>query len=317
MRLLRANCYDHAVQSRTFAADIYLLLAALIWGTGFVAQRLVVDHAGPLTFNGVRLTLGGLVLLPLAWRERHTLHSGASARQAWLGSLTLGAIMMAGSAVQQLGLMHTTAGKAGFITGLYVVLVPFLGLGLRQKIGVPAWWGAALATIGLYFLSVTAAWTVERGDFWVLVGTFFWAAQIHLLNWTLGRAGACWVACVQGITSGCLSLICAFIWETPSQSTLTQVIWPTLYSGIMSAGVAFTFQALGQRHAPPSHAAILLSLEAVFAALSGWIMLDERLTARGWLGCLLMLAGTLISQIPTERPKAQTNPLDPPPPRSA
>jgi len=306
------------VQSRTFAADIYLLLAALIWGTGFVAQRLVVDHAGPLTFNGVRLTLGGLVLLPLAWRERHTVPPGsASVRQAWLGGLTLGVIMMAGSAVQQLGLMHTTAGKAGFITGLYVVLVPFVGLGLRQRIGVPAWWGAALATIGLYFLSVTSAWTVERGDFWVLVGTFFWAAQIHLLNWTLQRAGACWVACVQGITSGCLSLICAFIWESPGQSSLSQVVWPTLYSGIMSAGVAFTFQALGQRHAPPSHAAILLSLEAVFAALSGWIMLDEKLTPRGWLGCLLMLAGTLISQIPSSKPTARAPAQDAVPPHSS
>lgn len=299
------------MQGRTFTADLLLLTAALIWGTGFVAQRMVADRIEPLTFNAARLALGGLVLLPLAWRDARLLpRHHPQTRQAWLGGIGLAVVMMIGSAFQQQGLETTTAGKAGFITGLYVVLVPFLGLTLGHRTGPGAWAGALIATAGLYLLSVNEALSIERGDLWVLASAFLWALQILLLTWTLQRAGACFVACTQCLGSALLSLAAAFLLESPRLHDLLAVAGPTLYSGIMSAGIAFTLQAFGQRRAPPSHAAILLSLEAVFAALAGWIWLHESMTPRSLAGCGLMLAGMLLSQLAPHPipPKTETSP---------
>lgn len=292
------------MQGRTFTADLFLLAAALIWGTGFVAQRMVVDHVEPMTFNAARLALGGLALLPFAWRESRSLPKNPTRRrEAWLGGVALGVVMMVGSAFQQIGLTTTTAGKAGFITGLYVVLVPFAGLALGHRTGAGAWTGGIIAAAGLYLLSVTEAFTIERGDLWVLLSAALWTLQILLVNWTLQRTGACWVACTQSLISGVLSYLGALVFETPTVAALLSVAGPLLYSGILSVGVAFTLQGLGQRDAPPSHAAIILSLEAVFAALAGWIWLGETMTGRGLCGCGLMLAGMVVSQL-APRPAA-------------
>lgn len=290
------------MQPRTLTADLCLLAAALIWGTGFVAQRLVIDHVDALTFNAARLTLGGLVLLPLALKQGRALPRGTVMfRKAWGAGIALAVVMMTGSFAQQVGLETTTAGKAGFITGLYVVLVPLVGVFMKQHTSASSWIGAIIAAVGLYFLSVTEAFTVARGDLWVLLSTAFWAAQILLLTWVLQHAGAFWVACVQSLGAGLLSWIVAFWFAQPGKVAWLPILMPTLYSAIMSVAIAFTLQAMGQRHAPSSHAAILLSLEAVFAAAAGWLYLHEGMTRRGIFGAGLMLAGMLMSQLASQK----------------
>jgi drug/metabolite transporter (DMT)-like permease len=288
----------------------------MIWGTGFVAQRLVVDHVAPLTFNAARLTLGGLVLLPLAWKQGRAIARGSSTRQAWTAGFALAIVMMAGSFAQQIGLETTTAGKAGFITGLYVVLVPFVGVFMRQRTALSSWIGAIIATVGLYFLSVTEALTIAKGDLWVLLSTAFWAAQILLITWILQHAGAFWVACVQSLGAGILSWVAAFWIENPASTPWGSILGPTVYSAVMSVAIAFSLQALGQRHAPSSHAAILLSLEAVFAAFAGWLYLHEGMTPRGVFGAALMLAGMLISQLAPQQ-RSGSEPCGDPPQRAA
>ena len=284
-----------------YKADSLLMLTALIWGGAFVAQRVGMDYVGPLTFNGVRFALGALTLLPLALRgNRHTrsdLPKDFSRGQALLGGGLAGLLLFAGATLQQVGLVYTTAGKAGFITGLYVVIVPLLGILWKQRPGWGGWSGAILAAVGLYFLSVTEQLTLAPGDAWELAGAFMWASHVLVLGWLSPRVNVIKLACAQYVVCSSLSLVLAGFTEVISIDGLLGATIPILYGGVMSVGVAYTLQVVGQRVAPPTHAAIILSLEAVFAALAGWIILGEVLTGRGLLGCALMLAGTTVAQL--------------------
>jgi drug/metabolite transporter (DMT)-like permease len=194
--------------------------------------------------------------------------------------------------------VYTTAGKAGFITGLYVVLVPLSGLLWRQRAGWSAWAGAILCVVGLFFLSVTAAFTVDRGDLFVLAGAFFWAAHVQVVGWLSPRTDPLRLACVQFAVCSLVSTGGALLTEHVAASAIIAAAGPILYGGILSVGVAYTLQVVAQRSAPPAHAAILLSLESVFAALGGSLLLGETLNGRGALGCVLMFAGMLMSQAP-------------------
>jgi drug/metabolite transporter (DMT)-like permease len=290
-----------AVPSKVYKADSLLMLTAVIWGGAFVAQRVGMDHVGPLTFNGVRFALGALTLLPLALRGNRTTEAALaedfSSRQALLGGGLAGLLLFAGATLQQVGLVYTTAGKAGFITGLYVVIVPLLGMIWKQRPGWASWTGASMAAVGLYFLSVTEQFTLAPGDGWELAGAFMWAAHVLVLGWLSPRVNVIRLACAQYVVCSGLSLAVAGFTETMTMDGLLGATIPILYGGVMSVGVAYTLQVVGQRVAPPTHAAIILSLEAVFAALAGWIILGEVLSARGLLGCGLMLAGMIVAQI--------------------
>ncbi len=300
------------------ANDSLLLLTAVIWGMAFVAQRIGMDHVGPFTYNAVRFALGSLflllfVLIPGPWVPR----SGGTDRAPRMGAipagLIAGAVLVFGASLQQVGLVSTTAGKAGFITGLYVVLVPLSGLLWSQRTGLSAWLGAALCLAGLFFLSVTAELTVERGDLLVLIGSVFWAAHVQVVGWLSPRTNPVRLACVQFAVCSVASAGGALLTEQVRMTAILAASGPILYGGILSVGVAYTLQVVAQRSAPPAHAAILLSLETVFAALGGSLLLGERLGARGAVGCSLMFAGMIVSQAPVlVSQRASQRAADPP-----
>ncbi len=292
------------MRSNEIKADMLLLLTALIWGLAFVAQRVGMDHVGPFTFNGVRFLLGASVLLPLALRTGDVgdtsdfVGIGGKRRGMLLwGGLVAGMALFAGASLQQVGLVYTTAGKAGFITGLYVVIVPLFGLFFRQKSSAGDLVGAVMAAVGLYFLSVTEDLTMAFGDVLELVGAFFWAGHVCLIGLLSPRVRATQLACAQYAVCGVLSLGTAVCVETITAQGLWGALVPILYGGGLSVGLAYTLQVVAQREAKPTHAAILLSLEAVFAALAGWALLDETMSVRGMTGCALMLLGMFASQL--------------------
>jgi len=289
------------VNKDVLRADWLLLLTALIWGVAFVAQRVGMDYVGPFTFNGVRFSLGAMALLPLALRKKPLAPPETGGEEAsrwilWWGGALSGVVLFAGAALQQMGLVHTTAGKAGFITGLYVIIVPALGLfiGYRPRWG--GWVGACIAAAGLYLLSVKKGLTFAPGDLLVLAGAFFWAGHVLVLGWLSPKVRRIRLACLQFAVCALLSLCAAFLWEPVAVEAILRAAVPILYGGLLSVGIAYTLQVVAQRHAPPAHAAVILSMESVFGALSGWMMLGEVLSVKGIVGCGLMLAGMLITQ---------------------
>ena len=278
---------------RTHRADALLLLVAGIWGTTFVAQRAGMDHIGPYAFNAARFSLGALLLLPLAaMRPRiapffHALKAGAA----------LGVILFGAASFQQMGIVYTTAGKTGFITGLYVIIVPFLGYFAGLHIARRVWTGALLATAGLYLLSIRETWAFAPGDFLVFVGAFLWAAHILAIGRVAAKHDVFHLAAIQFAICGLCSLIAMPFVETVALADFRRAAFPIAYSGLFSIGLGFTLQIRAQRHAPETHAAIILSLESVFAALAGWLVLSESLTLHELIGCVLMFAGMIIAQL--------------------
>jgi len=290
----------------TLRSDSLLLLTALIWGFAFVAQRVGMDFVGPFGFNGVRFALGCCVLLPFMMRngiraERPAGSSKGTFSSSAGSSMLAGLALFAGASFQQIGMVYTTAGNAGFITGLYVVLVPILGMFLGHKTSTGTWIGALLAAAGLYLLSVTAEFTISFGDMLVLIGAFFWAGHVHIIGWLSPKNDALKLAFVQNAVCSVLSLLVSLIFEHNGMDGYLGALVPILYGGVLSVGVAYTLQVVAQKHARPAHAAIILSLEAVFAALGGWIILHEVLTPRAMAGCALMFCGMLASQLWTSR----------------
>ena len=287
----------------TLKSDALLLLTATIWGFAFVAQRVGMEFVGPFTFNGVRFALGSLVLLPLILRNSNqqvaeeTILTQAKPKTIIFGGGLLGLTLFSAASLQQVGLVYTTAGNAGFITGLYVVIVPIMGLFWNQRPGAGTWIGAFLAAAGLYFLSITDEFTISFGDLLELMGAFLWAGHVLIIGWLSPKIDSLKLAFTQFAACSLLSLIAAIIVETIAFKAIIQAAIPILYGGVLSVGVAYTLQVVAQRKAHPAHAAIFLSMEAVFAAFGGWLILNETLTHRGLVGCLLMLSGMLISQL--------------------
>ena len=291
-----------SMQDKVLRSDSLLLLAAFIWGTTFVAQRKGMDYVGPMTYNGLRFALGGLTLLPVIFRpylRGRRIELSSSQRFLALGGSLAGLALFAGASLQQVGLLYTTAGKAGFITSLYVVIVPLMGLFLGHRCGITVWVGAVLAVAGLYLLSVRGAFTIGRGDLLVLISAFFWAAHVLLIGYLAMRANPVHIACVQFFACSVLGLLAAGFFEDVTMQAICRAAIPILYGGVLSAGVAFTLQVVSQRTCPPAHAAIIMSMETVFAALAGWAILDETLSLRDFAGCGLMLAGLLVVQLPS------------------
>lgn len=288
-------------------SNLMLLLAAAIWGLGFVAQRQGMNFIEPFAFNGVRFLLGGLSLLPLiAWLARGKPAAvDAGPGRLWRASLAAGSLLFVAATLQQVGLLHTTAAKAGFITGLYLILVPILGLLLRQNSSGNTWLGAGLALVGLYLLSINEALQMSYGDSLQLIGALFWAIHILVIHHYSARVDPLRLAAGQFGVCALLSFAVSGLLETPSLAAVLAGWRPILYAGLIGVGVAYTLQVVGQRHAHPTHAAIILSLESVFAALGGSWLLGEQLSLRAWSGCALMLAGMLLSQLRRSPPAAQ------------
>jgi drug/metabolite transporter (DMT)-like permease len=288
---------------QTARTNALLLITAAIWGFAFVAQRVGMEYLGPFTFNAARFILDSLSLLPLLFISRDQRPASGniiprpSLKLVVFGGFSAGFMLFMGMSLQQLGLVYTTAGKAGFITSLYVVIVPILALFWKQSTNPGTWIGALLAAIGLYFLSVTERFTIEFGDLLEFFCAFFWAGQVLIIGWLSPRIQSVKLAFTQFVVCAVLSLIAAVVFEDISWNALVQTTLPILYGGILSSGVAFTFQIMAQRHTHPAHASIIMSMEAVFAAVGGWLFLNEILSLRGLMGCGLMLCGMLLSQL--------------------
>jgi len=274
-------------------ADLILLAVAVVWGSSFVAQRVAAAHLGPLLYNGTRFLLGALTLLPLVGHRLRAL-----TRFEWWGGALVGLLLFGAANLQQAGLRFTTAGKAGFITGLYVVLVPLLlALAWRQWPRWSAWVASLLAAAGLFLLSGVGQLVLAPGDGWELAGAVLWALHLILIGRLAPRVDVLRLALVQYLVCGLLSMVLGMGLEAHTLEGLAVVWWAVVYTGVLSVGLGFTLQVVGQRRAPATDAAIILSLEAVFAALFGWLLLGETLAAGQLLGCGLMLAGMVLAQV--------------------
>jgi drug/metabolite transporter (DMT)-like permease len=287
--------------NKMLRSNLLLLLTAFIWGFAFVAQLVGMDHVGPFTFNGIRFALGSLSLLPLlVYYNRHPAKTTAGDHEtisSWPVGLLAGTILFVASSLQQIGLMYTTAGKAAFITALYLVLVPIAGIFLKQSITINTWLGSVLAVIGLYFLCVKENFTISPGDLLELLGALFWTAHILVIDRFSRKINTIKLAFFQTLTCSLLSLGTATLLETVTLNNILQAGIPILYGGIGSVGIAYTLQIIGQKNAAPAHAAIIMSMETVFAAIGGYLILNERLGLAELTGCTLMLSGMLLSQL--------------------
>jgi len=278
-----------------------MLIAAAIWGFAFVAQRQGMETMGPFLFNTARFFIGVAVLSPLIWylskKKKSSNKVEVSTKKLIFAGTIAGLFLFAASSFQQVGLQYTTAGKAGFITGLYIFFVPLIGLFLGQKTGSGTWLGAIIALIGLYLLSIKEDFSIAEGDLFQLVCAVFFAAHVLVIGYLAKRMDPLKLSLVQYCVSGVLSLFIAVAIEVITWDMIVDTTIPLLYAGVMSIGVGYTLQVVAQQHAKSSHAAIILGLEGAFAVLGGWLLLDEYLSTRGLVGCGLMLTGMFLSQL--------------------
>jgi drug/metabolite transporter (DMT)-like permease len=283
-------------------SNLLLLLTAIIWGFAFVAQRAGMEYLGPFTFNTARFTLGSLSLVPLLLinqKKKFEKEKFLPVKNKifLVGGLSAGLMLFLGSSFQQSGLVYTSAGKGGFVTGFYIILVPILGLFIKQKTALYTWLGALLAIVGLYLLSVNEMLEINIGDVLVFIGTFFWAIQILVIGYYSTKIDPFQLAFSQFVVCAILSFSAAAFTETIILQKILMAYLPILYAGIFSVGIAFTIQVVAQREAHPANAAIIMSLEAVFAVIGGWLILGESIPSRGLIGCMLMLIGMILSQL--------------------
>ncbi len=286
-------------------SNMLLLVAAAIWGLAFVAQRVGAQYVGSFTFNAIRFALGSLSLVPLIlFSNRKPQVASVSTKKPITllpAGIIAGCILFIAASLQQLGIVETSAGKAAFITGLYIILVPLIGLFLKHRIQFIVWLGMIFATIGLYFLSVTERLVIVGGDLLILISSFFFALHILIIDYFTNKFDTLKLSATQFLTCSGLSLIMAVFFEKITLESIRLAAIPILYGGICSVGIAYTLQIFGQKHAKPSHAAIILSMETVFGAIGGLLILHENLGVRGYFGCLMMLTGMLLSQLPNMR----------------
>ena len=272
-----------------------LLLAAFIWGTTFVAQSVGMERIGPFTYGAARFFLGVLALFGL-WILSGGLGRWETSKRSFGVGAAAGCIMFVASALQQCGMVYTTAGKASFLTCLYLILVPLAGVLLRQRIRAEHWIGAALAVAGLYLLCVKDGLSLGLGDLLEICGAFFWTAHILFIDRFVAKVETIAMSLAQVVVVFLLNLATAAAFETAQAADVTAAWFPIFYAGVLSTGVAFTLQIVGQREADPAPAAVIMSLESLFGALAGWLALGETLSTKEILGCALMGAGMLASQ---------------------
>ncbi|HNY11226.1 MAG TPA: DMT family transporter [Candidatus Wallbacteria bacterium] len=286
---------------KTMKANFLLLLASAIWGFAFVAQKKGAEFLGPFAFTGIRFALGSLSLIPVMsyfkGTENSVRNKTASFRSTLKAGIITGLILFTAAALQQAGMTGTTAGKAGFITGLYIIFVPAIGILLKHNIDALTMAGVVLATAGMYLLCVKNEFAISYYDGLVLLCAFFWSIHIMVIDHFIKKTDALELSFFQFVTCSALSMSAAFAFEKLTVESVRLALIPLLYGGFCSVGIAYTLQVVGQKNAKPSHAAIILSMEAVFAAIGGFIVLGETLGTRALFGCALMLAGMLLPQI--------------------
>ena len=279
-----------------------LFLTAFIWGTAFVAQSVGMDYLGPFGFNGIRSLIGGVALLPciyiLGKINKRTAGEEGSTKTLIAGGLCCGLALFAASSMQQIGIQFTTVGKAGFLTALYIVIVPLLGLLLKKRVALPVWVSVVIAAAGTYLLSIQEDFTIAAGDLFVILCAVCFSVHILLVDRFSPSVNGVELSCIQFLVAGVFSTIVAFLVETPNVQDILRSWGPILYTGLISSGVGYTLQILGQKDTPPAVASLIMSLESVFAALSGWLLLGQGMTGREAVGCALVFAAVVLAQIP-------------------
>ncbi|MFM0159224.1 DMT family transporter [Paraburkholderia sediminicola] len=297
-------------------ANLLMLIAAMIWGSAFVAQRLSLDTIGPFLFTGLRFLLGALVVLTMIVCVRRAALAELSkrepggARELLGAGVLLGIVLSASISLQQIGLQYTKVANAGFISSLYVVIVPLLGVLFRHPTGFGTWLGATLAALGMYFLSVNEHFSILYGDWYQLAGALVISVQMMLVGRFALRHDTLMLALVQFVTCGLVCLAIGLVIEPFSLAVIERAAPTILYGGALSVGIAYTIQVVAQRHAAPSHAAVIFSMEGVFAALAGWLVLGETLSGRALFGCALMLTGLIVCQVmPARRRESERDSL--------
>lgn len=312
------------MRSTQIRNSFLLFLTAVIWGVAFVAQSVGMDYVGAFTFNCVRSMIGGLVLIPCIFflrnlklrEERGNKYEQKDRRNAvkenrslkeilhisrveMIGGICCGIVLFAASNFQQFGISYTTVGKAGFITALYVVIVPIMGLFFKKKVSFVIWISVVLSVIGLYLLCMTeGSFSLAYGDFLVLICALLFSIHIMVIDYFSPKGDGVVISCIQFFVCGLLSGIMMFLFETPVLADMLAARIPILYAGVMSCGVAYTLQIVGQKDMNPTVASLILCLESVISALAGWLLLHQALNARELSGCFLMFFAIVLAQLP-------------------
>ena len=287
---------------------ILLFLTALIWGVAFVAQSVAMDYIGPYTFNAVRSLLGGIVLVPCVFlfgQKKKTVKDEDPSKGTAVdrpgdmitGGLLCGIMLFLSTTLQQVGIQYTTVAKAGFITALYIILVPILGIFLKKRVSFQIWISVVIAIIGLYLLCMKGSFYLGQGDFLVLLCSLCFALHILVIDHFTDKVNGVKLSCIQFFVSGLLSSILMFLFEAPAISAIFSAWLPIVYGGVFSSGIAYTLQIIGQKGTDPTIASLILSLESVVSVLAGWIILGQSLTPREILGCLLMFGAIILAQV--------------------
>ena len=292
--------------SKRMMGSVLLLFASIIWGSAFVAQSVGMDYVGPFTFQASRSFLGSLVLLPViavldkCGNKRKPV-TAAEKKYLLLSGLGCGLLLFTSCSLQQIGLLYTTAGKSGFITSLYIILVPMTGLFIGKKIRPWVWISVVLAVIGMYLLCGTGGMSFGKGEWLTLGCAIAFTFHILLIDRVSPHVDSVRLSSLQFLVCGIISAAAMFLTETPSLSGIAQCWLPIAYTGILSYGLAYTFQIIGQSHTEPAVASLLMSLESVFSVLFGWIILQEALSPLELLGCILVFGGVVLAQLPEKK----------------
>lgn len=295
--------------SKKMQSNIMLLITAAIWGSAFVAQKSGMDYIGPLTYGGIRTFIGGLALIPviaLLNKSKKETAVTAEAKAAekkllLIGGICCGIALFVASTLQQYGVMYTTAGKAGFITTLYVVMVPIVSIVIGKKIRPLMWICVGMGAVGLYLLCMTdASFSLSKGDTLVLLCALGFTAHILIIDYFAPKVDGVKLSCIQFLIAGLLGMIGMFIFEEPKMDAILQCWLPILYAGVLSSGVGYTLQIVAQKHAEPTVASLLMSLESVFAVIAGAIILHETMSGRELFGCAVIFAAVILAQLPSK-----------------
>ena len=290
------------MKKTSLRSNLLLFLTAVIWGVAFVAQSAGMEYVGPFTFNTVRSVIGGIVLIPCIFilnrGKQNRQRSRQGRRDLIRGGICCGIFLAAASSFQQFGIQHTSVGKAGFITALYILLVPLLGLLFGKRVSRRVWIAVAIAVLGMYLLCVNEGFSIAFGDLLVMVCALLFAVHILVVDYFSPRADGVQLSCIQFFTCGLICAVGMFLFEKPSFQQILTAWMPVLYAGVMSCGVAYTFQIIGQRDTDPTVASLILSLESVVSVLAGWLLLHQALSLRELGGCALVFCAIVLAQLP-------------------
>ena len=289
------------INSRELRGNLLLFVTAFIWGCAFVAQSKGAEFVGPFTFVSLRSVLGSVALLPfIAFRSRKKQHTTENGKTLWIGGVLCGIALCVASLLQQVGIAYTTVGNAGFITALYILIVPVLGIFLGKKVSARIWGCIGIAILALYLLTIKDGFTVSLGDSVVMGCALVFSVQILLVDYHSPKVDGVKLACIQFVTVAVLSGIPMLIWERPALSAIMDAALPIAYAGLLSSGAGYTFQILGQKYTRPAVASLIMSLESVFAVLAGIVLLGQVPSLKEGMGCLLMFLAIMIAQFPVK-----------------